>query len=279
MGALGRRCAYRPSRRILASRAAAERGSGPYARGVGSGSTEHFDRLAPRYGELRASSSYVDPVTEVVAKLASLRGCRVLDVGSGPGSVLRQLARRFDVEGVGIDASPRMIEVARREAPEIEFHVGRAEQLPFGDATFDAVVSRLVVHHLDRPRAFAEMRRVLRPGGRVVVTTTDPAGFETFWMQPYFPSYVEIERRRFPGGDTLRLELEAAGLGGVRVEPLLLARRFDRETALRKLRGRAYSTFTLMSDEEYEAGVAAAESSLPSEIVYDLRLLNVLARR
>jgi SAM-dependent methyltransferase len=247
--------------------------------GVGSGSTEHFDRLAPRYGELRASSSYVDPVTEVVAELASLRGCRVLDVGCGPGSVLRQLVRRFDVEGVGIDASPNMIEVARREAPEIEFHVGRAEDLPFGEATFDAVVSRLVVHHLDRPRAFAEMRRVLRPGGRVVVTTTDPAGFETFWMQPYFPTYVEIERRRFPDGDTLRLELEAAGLGAVRVEPLVLERRFDRETALRKLRGRAYSTFTLMSNEEYESGVAAAESSLPREIVYDLRLLNVLARR
>jgi SAM-dependent methyltransferase len=246
---------------------------------VNSGSTHHFDRLATRYGELRASPSYVDPVTDVVAQLASLRGCRVLDVGCGPGSVLEQLARRFDVEGVGIDASPKMIEVARSEAPDIEFHVGWAEDLPFPDAIFDAVVSRMVVHHLDRPRAFAEMRRVLRPGGRVVVTTTDPAGFGTIWMEPYFPSYVDIERRRFPDGDTLRVEFEEAGLGAVRVESLVLERRFDRETALRKLRGRAYSTFTLISDEEYEAGVAAAESSLPREIVYDLRLLNVVARR
>jgi SAM-dependent methyltransferase len=243
------------------------------------GSAEHFDRLASRYGELRASPAEVDPVTNVVAKLAELRCCRVLDVGCGPGSVLQQLARHFDVEGVGIDASPNMIEVARREAPEIEFHVGRAEEMPFGEATFEAAVSRMVVHHVDRPRAFAEMRRVLRSGGRVVITTTDPAGFETFWMQPYFPSYVDIERRRFPTGDTLRDELEEAGLGAARVEPFVLERRFDRETALRKLRGRAYSTFTLMSDEEYEAGVAAAESSLPREIVYDLRLLNVLARR
>jgi ubiquinone/menaquinone biosynthesis C-methylase UbiE len=250
-----------------------------YPRGVDFGSTDHFDRLATRYGELRASPSYVDPVTEVVAELAKLRGCRVLDVGCGPGSVLAQLARRFAIEGVGIDASPKMIEVARREAPEIEFHVGRAEDLPLADATFDAVVSRMVVHHLDRPRAFPEMRRVLRAGGRVVVTTTDPDGFETFWMRPYFPSYVDIERGRFPGGDALRAELEQAGLGAVRVERLVLERRFDRETALEKLRGRAYSTFMLMSDEEYEAGVAAAESSLPREIVYDLRLLNVLAHR
>jgi ubiquinone/menaquinone biosynthesis C-methylase UbiE len=246
---------------------------------VVSDSTDHFDRLAARYSELRASGSFVDPVTEAVVALGSLRGCRVLDVGCGPGSVLTQLTRAFDVEGVGVDASPMMIEVARREAPEIEFHVGRAEHLPFRDATFDAVISRMVVHHLDRRRAFAEMRRVLSPGGCVVITTTDPAGFGTFWMEPYFPSYVDIERRRFPDGEVLRRELEEAELHGVQVETLVLKRRFDRETALQKLRGRAYSTFTLMSDQEYEAGVAAAESALPQEIVYDLRLLNVIARR
>lgn len=244
-----------------------------------SDSTGHFDKLADRYRELRASPSYVDPVTEAVVALGNLRGCRILDVGCGPGSVLMQLTRAFEVEGVGIDASSKMIEVGRREAPEIEFHVGRAEQLPFGDATFDAVLSRMVIHHLERPRAFAEMRRVLRPNGRVVITTTDPDGFDTFWMQPYFPSYVDIERRRFPDGDMTRRELEAAELHSVQVEPFILKRRFARETALEKLRGRAYSTFTLMSDREYEAGVAAAESALPQEVVYDLRLLNILARR
>jgi ubiquinone/menaquinone biosynthesis C-methylase UbiE len=246
---------------------------------VVSDSTEHFDRIAPRYGELRASPAYVDPVTDAVVELGSLRGCRVLDVGCGPGSVLRQLARSFEVDGVGIDASLKMIEVARRAAPQLEFRVGRAEDLPFGDSSFDAVVSRLVVHHLDRRQAFAEMRRVLRPTGRVVVTTTDPSGLETFWMRPYFPSYVEIERRRFPDGEVLRRELEEAGLGEVRVAPFVLERRFDRESALAKLRGRAYSTFALMSGEEYEAGVAAAASGLPDEVVYDLRLLNVVARR
>jgi SAM-dependent methyltransferase len=246
---------------------------------VVSDSTDHFDRLATRYSELRASPAYVDPVTEAVVELGSLRSCRVLDVGCGPGSVLRQLARGFDVEGVGIDASSQMIEVARREAPEIEFHVGRAERLPFGDACFDAVIARMVVHHLDRPEAFTEMRRVLRSGGRVVVTTTDPAGFETFWMGPYFPSYVDIERRRFPDGETLRRELEDAGLRAIRFEPLVFERRFARETALEKLRARAYSTFGLMSDEEYEAGVEAAADGLPHEVVYDLHLLNVFARR
>jgi SAM-dependent methyltransferase len=242
-------------------------------------STGHFDRLADRYGELRASPAYVDPVTEAVVELGSLRGCRVLDVGCGPGSILRQLRREFDVVGVGIDASSNMIEVARREVPDVEFHVGRAEDMPFTDGAFDAVIARMVVHHLDRPRAFAEMLRVLHPGGRAVITNTDPAGLEKFWIRPFFPSALDIERRRFPEGETLLRELGAAGFGEVRVEPFVLARRFDRDEALAKLRGRAYSTFALMSDEEYEAGVAAAESGLPEEIAYDLQLLNVVARR
>jgi hypothetical protein len=81
-------------------------------------------------------------------------------------------------------------------------------------------------------------------------------------MRPYFPSYVDIERRRFPDGEALRGELKEAELHDIQVEAFLLKRRFDRETALKKLRARAYSTLTLMSDQEYEAGVAAAESAL-----------------
>ena len=242
-------------------------------------STEHFDRLASRYGRLRASSDPVDPLTEAVVELGDLRGRRVLDVGCGPGTVLLQLTRALGVEGVGLDAAPKMIEVARREAPELELHFGRAEDLPFPDRSFDAALMRLVVHHLDRARAFAEIFRVLRPSGRLVITTSDPDAFSSFWMAPYFPSYVEIERTRFPSGETLRGELDEAGFPAVGIAPFVLDRRFSRAEALDKLRGRAYSTFTLMSDDEYEDGLAAAQRRLPAEIAYELRLLNVVGTR
>jgi ubiquinone/menaquinone biosynthesis C-methylase UbiE len=244
------------------------------------GSTEHFDRLASRYSRLRASPDAVDPLTEAVVELRELRGRRVLDVGCGPGTVLAQLTRAFGVEGVGIDASPEMIEVARRDAPGVhQLQVGRAEELPFAGGSFDAVLMRLVVHHLDRPEAFSELLRVLRPDGRLVITTTDPDAFGTFWMAPYFPSYVEIERKRFPSGETLRRELEEAGFRSIRVEPFVMDRTFSRAEALAKLRGRAYSTFVLMGDREYEHGLAAAEAGLPDDIAYELRLLNVVAVR
>lgn len=245
-----------------------------------SDSRDHFDRLAAQYSRLRASPDDLDPVTRTVAELGDLRGRRVLDVGCGPGTILGQLVRAFGVEGVGIDASPKMIEAARRETPETDqFHVGRAEDLPFPDASFDAVLARWVVHHLDRPTAFAQMLRVLRPGGRLVITTTDPDALEASWMAPYFPSLVAIERGRFPSGEALSGELLTAGFHSIAVVPFVLERRFGREEALGKLRGRAYSTFALMTDAEYEQGIAAAEASLPNDVEYELRLLNVVAVR
>ena len=191
------------------------------------GSREHFEQLAERYGELRAAPGYGDPVTAAVVEVAGLPRSHVLDVGCGPGTVLGQLARGFDVIAVGVDVSPRMIEVARREVPEASFHVAAAEDLPLADATFDAVIMRMVVDHLDRPLAFPELRRVLQPTGRLAITTTDPEGFESFWMKPYFPSYVRIERARFPDGEVLRRELGNAGFTDARIQRLSLERRFS----------------------------------------------------
>jgi ubiquinone/menaquinone biosynthesis C-methylase UbiE len=243
-------------------------------------SARHFERLAGRYSELRASPAYGDPLTRAVVELGSLRGCRVLDVGCGPGTVVCQLAREYGCEAVGIDASPSMIEAARSHAGDCgSFGVARAEDLPFGAESFDSVLMRLAVHHLDRPRAFAEVRRVLRPGGRCVITTTDPEAFDRFWLQPYFPSYAAIDRGRFPDARALEAELGRAGCSDVSTASYATVRRFSREVALEKLRGRAYSTFALMSAEEYAKGVAAAEAALPEEIEYELCLLNVVARR
>ena len=104
-------------------------------------------------------------------------GDAVLDVGCGTGTLALAAKRRVGPGGVvyGIDASPEMIARARKKAEKADagvvFQTAVVESLPFPDARFDVVLSTLMLHHLPRPareQCVREIRRVLRPGGRLL---------------------------------------------------------------------------------------------------------------
>jgi ubiquinone/menaquinone biosynthesis C-methylase UbiE len=104
-------------------------------------------------------------------------GQSVLDVGCGTGTLAIAATRQVQPTGAvhGIDASPQMIARATRKAAKAGapavFHVAAAEQMPFPDGSFDVVLSTLMLHHLPRKtrqQCATEIRRVLKPGGRVL---------------------------------------------------------------------------------------------------------------
>jgi SAM-dependent methyltransferase len=239
---------------------------------------EHFDRLAGRYDMLRAPPG-VTAVHETLVREADLAGKRVLDVGCGTGANLAVLAEHFGCAPAGLDSSEGMLAEARRKLPDADLRRGVAERLPFGDGSFDAVWMSLVVHLLDRPRAFAEAGRVLVEGGRLIVVTPDADSFPRAWMAPLFPSYVAVEQARFPSRRVLAEELTAAGFASIAVTLVPIERRFSREHALERIRGRYASTFDHLTDEEYVEGLARAERELPDPVEYLLELLVVVATR
>jgi demethylmenaquinone methyltransferase/2-methoxy-6-polyprenyl-1,4-benzoquinol methylase/phosphoethanolamine N-methyltransferase len=121
-------------------------------------------------------------------KLADLQpGESVLDVGCGTGDLALVAATVVGSAGRvwGIDAAPEMIEVAThkaahagRRAHNVRFAVQAVEALSFPDSSFDVVLSSLMMHHLPgnlKARALAEIRRVLKPGGRLLVIDFNPA--------------------------------------------------------------------------------------------------------
>ncbi len=114
-----------------------------------------------------------EPWGPVVSEAAGITpGHTVLDVACGTGALTLAAAAIAGSQGrvTGLDANPEMLEVARRKAADIDWQQGVAENLPFGDASFDAVVSQFgFMFFDDRPRALAEMMRVLKPGGRLAV--------------------------------------------------------------------------------------------------------------
>ncbi len=117
------------------------------------------------------------PWSAPVAEAAGIApGQEVLDVACGTGVLAREAAKRVQPGGTvtGLDRNDGMLAVARRKAPGIDWRHGLAEQLPFEDGRFDAVVSQFgLMFFEDRARALAEMWRVLKPGGRLAVAVWD----------------------------------------------------------------------------------------------------------
>ena len=108
----------------------------------------------------------------------------VLDVACGTGVLAREAHARVGSEGrvFGVDVNPGMLAVAERRAPTLGWRQASAESLPFADASFDAVVSQFgLMFFGNRVQALREMRRVLRPGGRLAVAVWDSLANNPAW--------------------------------------------------------------------------------------------------
>jgi len=141
-----------------------------------------FDDEQARAIETVYSTADVVAQRRAVLEALALRpGERVLDIGVGPGYLACQMAEVVGAGGLvrGVDPSPSMLAIAGRRRPgagaaPVELADGDATALPFPDASFDAAVSTQVYEYVaDMPAALAEARRVLAPGGRLLVLDTD----------------------------------------------------------------------------------------------------------
>lgn len=126
-------------------------------------------KRASRYVNLFASASD-QAIAGLLDAAGAQSGMRALDLCCGHGNVTEALVRR-GCRVVGVDFSPAMLSLAQDRVPVAAFTEADAQNLPFGDAEFDVVVSNFGMLHVpDQPRALSEARRVLRPGGRFAMT-------------------------------------------------------------------------------------------------------------
>jgi demethylmenaquinone methyltransferase/2-methoxy-6-polyprenyl-1,4-benzoquinol methylase len=206
-----------------------------------------FDRIAGVYDRMNAvmTAGLHERWRERAAGLADPPGGgRVLDVATGTGDLAFALARRVGAGGevVGVDFSAAMLAEAKRKAASrgaggaaVRFEPANALFLPYEDGSFDAATVGFGARNLaDLDRGLAEMARVVRPGGRVVVLEiTAPrrpplSWFFAIWFDRLVPaigrlagdadaySYLPSSVRRFPGPEGLAAALERAGLERVR---------------------------------------------------------------
>jgi demethylmenaquinone methyltransferase/2-methoxy-6-polyprenyl-1,4-benzoquinol methylase len=210
-----------------------------------------FDRIAGVYDRMNAvmTAGLHHQWRRRAADLAGLfPGGRALDVATGTGDLALELARRVAPGGivVGADFSERMLELAREKAErellsgavpggvEVRFEAANALALPYGDGEFDAATVGFGARNFsDLDRGLAEMARVVRPGGRVVVleiTTPTRPPLSTFlevWFDRVVPAlgrlagdsdaytYLPSSVRRFPPPDGLAAAMGRAGLRSI----------------------------------------------------------------
>jgi demethylmenaquinone methyltransferase/2-methoxy-6-polyprenyl-1,4-benzoquinol methylase len=195
-----------------------------------------FDRIAPVYDAMnRVMTVGLDLRWRRLAASAVVRpGDRVLDAACGTGDFALAGHRAGALEVTGLDFSPRMLERARRKAPGLEFVEGDMLALPFENGAFDSATVGFGVRNVaDLELALRELRRVLRPGGRLaILEITRPRGplkpFFTLWFDRIVPllgrllpggdayAYLPASVARFPGAEELASLLESAGFAEVR---------------------------------------------------------------
>lgn len=209
------------------------------------------------------------------------RGQSAIDIACGTGAIARELALRVGTDGrvVGLDINEGMLAVARQRSPDIEWVRGRAEELPYADGTFSAVTcSHGLMFFDDRRAALSEMHRVLRSGGRIVVSTWDRLD-----STPGYRDMVALLERLFdqPVADALRAPFVlgdpeelcalfgAAGLPDVEIRTVTGTARFTSLDDWIHTDVRGWTLSDMIDDEQFDLLLTAARRELRGYVQSD----------
>lgn len=169
-----------------------------------------YDRIGIGYDATRRADLRI---AAILARLLEPRpGARYLDAACGTGNYTRAV-KALGLDMTGVDQSETMLAVARAKATDIGWHQGDVTALPFADGTFAGAMCTMAVHHFtDRARAFAEITRVIRAPGSLVILTSLPEQLRGYWLNAYFPDALRRSAEQMPKYDAMETLLASCGL-------------------------------------------------------------------
>lgn len=225
-----------------------------------------YETLAAQYDAPWRTNLPVDPLLEERLRTAPASPFRVLDVGCGTGAWLKVQASAFPAaEFAGAEPSAAMLAIARGKGINAELVQAPAEALPFGAARFDFIITRLAYHHFaDKPKAFDEIVRVLKPGGVFVIADMAPERMPGWLVYQFFPEAYAEDLKRFLPLDGLQRELESRGCA-VEVTANPWSREIDWSWVLGFCQGRGTSSLQILTEEEYQAGLARIRAGMKAD--------------
>ncbi len=205
----------------------------------------------------------------------------ILDLGCGTGRFSAPLAEWFGAKVIGVEPSEKMRRQAEANAsrPQVTYIAGNAEAIPSEDDSFDAAFLSMAIHHFKSiPDACREIRRVLKPGGLVLLRNAFCSRLEGTLFYEFFPSALSIDEARLPDLAGLTATFEAAGFA--RIAHRVVTQEIDPSLRAnyKRIKLKSLSTFELISDEEFQEGLeamrkAAEAEAEPKPVLEDINLL------
>ncbi len=190
-----------------------------------------------------------------------------LDLGSGTGRVTPSLANAFGGPAHGVEPSGKMRAQAVAQAghPAVKYVAGSAESIPLPDASCDAALLFFAWHHVvDREVAAQELRRVVKPGGKLFVQANFSDRMPDVWWFRVMPEWKKVDAAQCQSEDEVKSDFACAGWTLLSRESVTWLRSASLAEDYERLKLRAVSIFAHMSDEAAEAGFARIDAALPS---------------
>ena len=205
-----------------------------------------------------------------------------LDVGCGTGNYTIALAEKGLIFS-GLDPSEKMLGEAKSKAEKINWLLGNAEQIPVAHETFDGVIATLTIHHWDDlQKAFQEICRVLKHGGRMVIFSSTKEQMEQYWLHYYFPGMLRRSTNKMPSFNKIMEAISTSGLHLIMkenyyvhdsLEDLFLFSGKNRPEIYfdDKIRGGMSSFQTLITDDELRNGLTCLRDDIDSGRLNEVR--------
>jgi ubiquinone/menaquinone biosynthesis C-methylase UbiE len=187
---------------------------------------------------------------------------RIIDIGSGTGRFSELFVSELPAAITGVEPSDEMRKIAenKRSSDKITYLKGGAERLPIVDERFDLAWLSMVIHHLhDRKACAAETARVLDTDGIAIVRNSFRGRLDGFEFMRYFPSALDIENERLPSIEEVISDFEGAGLEYTAHELVQQTFAESFPALIERMRHRGVSTLRLISDAEFQEGLARME--------------------
>jgi len=218
-----------------------------------------YDAIAHLYDDRRRDYAADPRLSGFLAeRRLSAADVRVLDVGCGTGKQLAaNRARYSEMRLTGVDLSAGMLRIARARESTVAWVQGDARALPCVSERFDYVTNQFSYPHIaDKRRFAAEVFRVLRPGGRFVLTNIDPWAMAGWVLYRYFPEARALDERDFLSREALTALLSSAGFSRIATTATDRSQPQDLAALLSSVRQRhSASQLIAITDAAYRAGV------------------------